>query len=257
MNDNLGIGIMSSVNFKDRYTACKLTWLKDFDNSYIFGGHNANEVDNNLISIEGAGENWESCFLKQQLGLKHMYDDNPNYDWYSISGCDNILFKDKLLKELSNYNSNDDLLISQKCGIWTVTPYLHECGVENDNSFYSIAGGASFFISNSLMKKCYTVIDEFNEYWNDISKSPIGRFYGCADVALALMINKYFNIRVTENKYMLSQNVSHYEDVIHNENSTDRKWYPNWKSLSEIISNPVSLHYIKPFEMEEIYKKYK
>jgi hypothetical protein len=149
MNDNLGIGVMSSVNFKERYTACKLTWLKDFNNTYIFGGNNANQVDSNLLSIESAGEDWESCFLKQQLGLKHMYEDNPNYDWYSISGCDNILFKDRLLKELSNYNPNDDFLISQLCGVWTLVPYLHECGgVENDNSFRSIAGGASFFISN-------------------------------------------------------------------------------------------------------------
>jgi hypothetical protein len=253
MNDNLGIGIMSSVNFKERYTACELTWLKDFNNTYIFGGSNANQVDSKLLSIEGAGEDWESCFLKQQLGLKHMYEDNPNYDWYSISGCDNILFKDRLLKELSKYSSSDDFLISQPCGLWTVNPYLHECGVENDNSFRAIAGGASFFISNSLMKKCYEIIDEFNQYWKQIS----GRNYGCADVALALMINKYFNIKVTENKYMLSQNPSHYENVIYNENSSERKWYPNWQSLSDIISKPVSLHYIKPFEMKEIYKKYK
>ena len=251
-SDNLGIGIMSSVNFKDRYTACKLTWLKDFDNTYIFGGHNSNEVDSNLISIEGAGEDWESCFLKQQLGLKYMYDDNPNYNWYSISGCDNILFKNNLIKELNNYNPNEDFLISQKCGIWTVTPNLYECGVENDDSFYSIAGGASFFISNSLMKKCYATIDDFNKYWKNIS----GASYGCADVAIALMVRRLGFIP-TENEYMFSQNPSHYEDVINNENSANRKWYPNWKELSNKISNPVSFHYIKPLEMKEIYEKYK
>jgi hypothetical protein len=252
MNDNLGIGVMSSVNFKDRYTACKLTWLKDFDNTYIFGGHKSNEVDDNLISIENAGEDWESCFLKQQLGLKHMYEDNPNYDWYSISGCDNVLFKDKLLKELSKYNSNDDLLISQKCGLWTIIPYLHECDVESDNSFYSIAGGASFFISNSLMKKCYPLIDEFNQYWKEISRFN----YGCADVAIALMVKKLGFVPI-DNEYMFSQNPSHYEDVINNENSLNRQWYSNWKELSNKISNPVSFHYIKPFEMKEIYEKYK
>lgn len=36
MNDGLGIGVMSSVNFKERYTACELTWLKDFDNTFSF-----------------------------------------------------------------------------------------------------------------------------------------------------------------------------------------------------------------------------
>ena len=256
-NDKLGIGVMSSINFKDRYTACKLTWLKDFDNTYIFGGHESNKVDNNLISIEEAGEDWRSCFLKQQLGLKHMYEDNSNYDWYSISGCDNVLFKDKLLEELSKYNPNDDLLISQKCGIWTVTPYLHECGVESDNSFYSIAGGASFFISNSLMKKCYPIINDFNQYWTDISNSGPSWLYGCADVAISLMVNKYFGVRATENKYMFGQNPSHYEYIINNESSPDRIHFPDLKGLSSRISNPISFHYIKPFEMKEIYEKYK
>jgi hypothetical protein len=255
--DNLGIGIMSSVNFKERYTACKLTWSKDFDNVYIFGGHKANEIDNNLISIEGAGEDWESCFLKQQLGLKHMYENNPNYDWYSISGCDNVLFKNKLIEELKKYNSNEDFLISQKCGIWTDNPYLHECGVENDNSFFAIAGGASFFVSNSLMKKCYTIIDEFNNYWTEISKSGPSWLYGCADVAFSLMVNKYFNIKVTENKYMFGQNPSHYKDIIDNENSSDRIHFSDLNDLSNRISTPISFHYIKPNEMEEIYKKYK
>lgn len=252
MNDNLGIGIMSSVNFKDRYTACKLTWLKDFNNTYIFGGDKSNEVDNNLISIEGAGENWESCFLKQQLGLKHMYDDNPNYDWYSISGCDNILFKDRLLNQLNKYNPNEDFLISELCGLWDIFPNLHESKVESESSFRSIAGGASFFISNSLMKKCYPLIDEFNQYWKEIS----GSSYGCADVAIALMVKKLGFVPV-ENEYMFSQNPSHYEDVINNENSINRQWYPNWKELSNKIYNPVSFHYIKPFEMKEIYEKYK
>lgn len=259
MNDNLGIGVMSSINYKDRYTACGSTWLRDFDNTYIFGGHNANETDNNLISINGAGENWESCFLKQQLGLKYMYEDNPNYNWYGISGCDNILFKNRLIKELNKYNQNDDFLISQLCGIWTITPHLHECYIESDNSFRSIAGGASFFISNSLMKKCYPLIDEFNQYWEKIS----GDSLGCSDVAIALMI-RYLNIAPTKNRYMLSQNPSHYEDIIHNENSLNRKYHtddtyhnPDLKELPEIISNPVSFHYINPIEMKEIYEKYK
>jgi len=56
---------------------------------------------------------------------------------------------------------------------------------------------------------------------------------------------------------MFSQNPSHYEDVINNENSLNRQWYSNWKELSNKISNPVSFHYIKPFEMKEIYEKYK
>ena len=107
------------------------------------------------------------------------------------------------------------------------------------------------------MKKCYPIINDFNQYWTDISNSGPSWLYGCADVAISLMVNKYFGVRATENKYMFSQNPSHYEDVINNENSINRQWYPNWKELSNKISNPVSFHYIKPFEMKEIYEKYK
>jgi hypothetical protein len=249
MNDNLGIGVMSSVNFKERYTSCKLTWLKDFDNTYIFGGHNASSKDKNLISIENAGEDWESCFLKQQMGLKYMYDVNPDMDWYSISGCDNVLFKNKVVEELNKFDKNLDILLSQPCGLWTDYPNIHEIESEQSSGliFRSIAGGASFFISNSLMKKCYPILDEFNDEWKRIS----GGNYGCADVGIAYMIKKYFNVDVTHVLSMLSQNPSHYE------NPENDIWYRDYPShVSDLVKSPMSLHYIRPNEMEYIYKKY-
>ena len=249
--DNLGIGIMTSINLRSRYEACKLTWLKDFKNVYLFGG---NIPDNNLISIQEAGEDWNSAFLKQQMGLKYIYIDNPNYDWYSISGCDTILFKDNLIKQLSNYDPNDDILISQLCGTWCSEPILHESGIQSNNSFRAIAGGSSFFISNSLMKKCFDVIDEFNEYWENISNGN----YGCSDVALSLMVKKYFNIDPIESKYMFSQHPEHYIDIMYNEDSKNRIWYKSEESrnFEPFIKNAISFHYIKPDEMEFIYEKY-
>ena len=250
MNDNLGIGIMTSINLKKRYTACKDTWIKDFDNVYLFGG---NLPDENLISIPETGEDWSSSFLKQQLGLKYMYEDNPNYDWYSISGCDTILFKDRVINELSKYQG--DFFISQSCGLWTDYPKIHEINKNQSNYgviFRSIAGGASFFISNSLMCKCYNIIDEFNKKWTDVS----GSVYGCSDVALAYMIKLYFNIDVTNSYYMCSQSPEHYEGAANGDENS--KWYLNYPvSLLEILKNPISLHYIKPEKMNEIYQKYK
>jgi hypothetical protein len=250
MNDNLGIGIMTSINLKERYMACKNTWLKDFDNTYLFGG---NIPDENLIPIQSAGENWQSAFLKQQLGLKYMYEDNPNYDWYSISGCDNVLFKDRVMLELSKYNSKDDLFLSQPCGLWTDYPIIHqvEQPINGVLNFRAIAGGASFFISNSLMHKCYNIIDEFNKNWTNISN----HHYGCSDVALSYMLKLYFNIDVTGSYHMLSQNPKHYEGAITGDENA--KWYVDYPvSLEDAIKTPISLHYIKPENMEEIYIKY-
>ena len=93
----IGIGVVTSSNLKNRYNACKNTWLKDFENTYLFGG---NGNDPSLINIVEAGEDYNSHFLKQQLGLKYMYNDNDSYDWYCMTSCDAILFKDSTIREL-------------------------------------------------------------------------------------------------------------------------------------------------------------
>jgi hypothetical protein len=72
--DKIGIGVVTSSNLKKRYNACKNTWLKDFDNTYLFGG---NGNDPSLINITESGEDYRSHFLKQQLGLKNKH--KPDY----------------------------------------------------------------------------------------------------------------------------------------------------------------------------------
>jgi hypothetical protein len=78
-NQNIAVGVVTSSNLKERYTACKQTWLKDFENTFLFGG---NGNDSSLINFSEAGEDYNSHFLKQQLGLKYMYEHNNSYDWY-------------------------------------------------------------------------------------------------------------------------------------------------------------------------------
>lgn len=243
MIDNVAIGVMSSINLKERYTACKETWLKDFEHTYLFGG---NIRSDDLISLSSAGENWESAFLKQQLGLKYMYEDNSSYDWYNMSACDNILFKNKIITELKKYNSNEEYFISQPCGLWTDYPYLHELKngsiYQNGIKFRAIAGGASFFVSNSLMKKIHPLIEDFNNEWTTLSK----KYYGCSDVAISYMIKKYFNIDVTHVPYMFSQSPTHYKETYSTYNY----------NVLEYIKTPMSFHYIKPNEMKKIYEEY-
>jgi len=75
--DNIGVGVVTSTRLKERYMACKNTWSKDFQNVFFFGGY---LQDDNLISISQAGEDYNSHFLKQQLGFKYMFEKNPNFD---------------------------------------------------------------------------------------------------------------------------------------------------------------------------------
>jgi hypothetical protein len=239
MSDNIGISLVTSINLKSRYTACKETWVNDFDNIYLFGG---NVPDENLIPLSEAGEDYNSHFLKQQLGLKYIYEDNPNYDWYCVSNCDNVLFKNKIMEELAKYDSKSDILLGQPCGTWTDEPFIHENRNAN-NTFTALAGGACFFISNSLMKKCYDVIDDFNQLWTQNA----GSCYPFSDVAISYMIHKYFNIEPTHSSYMFSQNPLHYESESHLYDYDVRL----------LIKTPMTFHYIGPVEMSDIYEKYK
>jgi len=196
MTDSLAIGVMTSPNLKERYTACKNTWVKDFNNVFLLGGEFASQADPSLVSIKGAGEDY-----------------------------------------------------SQPCGLWTDQPYVREIQSESESNgliWRSVSGGAGFFLSRSLMKKCYSIIDEFNDHWLKISGAT---WHG--DIAISYMLKKYFDINCTHLIYLLSQPPSHFEDP------SNHHWYAHYPiSILEVIKSPMVFHYIKPNEMFDIYEKY-
>lgn len=230
--DNIGIAVVTSPNLKERYNACVSTWVKDFDHVYLFGG---NIPDENLISIKEAGEDYNSHFLKQQLGLKYIYEDNPNYDWYVLASCDNVLFRDRMMAELKRYNQNDEIYIAQSCGMVDYTDGYwknHINGICGGLTYMAAAGGGGIYISNALMKRSYSIIDEFNDFW----KRNAGEAYPWSDSA-TLMFKKYFDINITHSDNIFGQHPTYYD--------------------KDIIKDAISFHYIKPNEMQDIYKKYK
>lgn len=250
-NSDISLSIITSSNLKERYKACMNTWVKDFKNVYFFGGY---IKDENLISIESAGEDYQSHFLKQQLGFKYMYEKNPDSDWYATIGCDGIVYKERALKMLSQYDRNKDFILGQTCGTWTDQPFIMEIEKETDDArkFTAMAGGGPIFISNSLMKKCYGIIDEFNSLWIRVS----GHNYPYSDVALSYMVKMYFGVEATFIPNILGQRPDHYESAL--QGADHMKYYQDYPiSLNDALAEPISFHYIKPFEMEEIYKKYK
>jgi hypothetical protein len=245
--DNIAVGVVTSSNLKERYSACQQTWLKDFNNTFLFGG---NGNDSSLINFIEAGEDYNSHFLKQQLGLKYMYEHNDSYDWYCMTSCDAILFKENTLSEIYKYDHNTDFLLAQPCGFWSDNP-IREVS-ESESTFRAISGGGGFFISNSLMKKTYEKIDQFNLHWRSVS----GSNYPYSDVAISYMLKKYFNIDYTFIPQLLSQSPKHYEGAI--QGDINAQWYVDYPiSLSECLKKPMSFHYIKPNEMQSVYEKYK
>jgi len=254
VTDNFVVGVVTSKNLEKRYKACKDTWSKDFDHIYFFGGY---MEDENLVKIPEAGEDYNSHFLKQQLGLKFIYEKHPHMGWYNMASCDNILFKRVVTEELKNYDPNGFYFIGDKCGTWTDHPHIHECGDNFSNEgikFVSSAGGSSFWISNGLMRKIYSSIDEFNIFWKNFS----GPNYPYSDVAISYLIKKIANVDITYNPKMFSQNLEHYQNVLNNPDDPNRIWYDEkkLKILSENINTPMSFHYVKPQDMENIYKMF-
>jgi hypothetical protein len=213
---------------------CVKTWAQDFDYIYMFGGYKSKDE---LISLGNIGENYKSAFLKQQLGLKFMYRNNPNLDWYSIVGCDTILFKERLVTELSKFDASQDLFVGT---------YYNDYSIENLN-FTSIHGGPGFYLSNSLMKKVFPIIDEFNIEWYNKSQSGKlnGIDYSQSDLAISFMIKKYFNITFTPMR-LLFGDVKNFDEIVLKNNCT----IPNEEK-------PIALHYVKASRMDDYYQKYK
>lgn len=235
-NDNIAMGIMTSYKLRDRYISCKNTWAKDFNNVFFFGG---DVQDDNLIRFAGVGEDHGSCFLKQQLGLKYMFEKNNEFDWYNVVGCDTVVFKKNVMNTLQNFNRNEDFLFSEVYRTMNV----------NNTETKIFAGGSGFFISNSLMKKIYPFIDEFNIFWPSISQPTIPNStvsIGWSDVAISYMIKKYFDLEPTFMPGMFSQHPNHY---IRSNNF-------NGTNSMENLKTPLSYHYINPNEMQQIFNAY-
>jgi hypothetical protein len=58
MNDNIGIGIMTSINLKKRYTACKDKYTKEFliqhvNNAFNKSDNNESKLTNDILQIDG------------------------------------------------------------------------------------------------------------------------------------------------------------------------------------------------------------
>jgi hypothetical protein len=223
---SISIGVATSRNRVDRFSTTKNTWGKDFDHFYMFGG-NATQDSDPLIKIEQAEEDWGSFFLKQHLGLKYMFERNPDDDWYCFVGDDHILFKKNIENFLKNYNPKQHFLICQ-----TYNRFLSI----NNFEFEVFAGGAAFFISNTLKKKINKITDNFNEEWLNLYHNGLlpESCYACGDISMSYLVKKYFDVNLTHCDRMFSQNPSFYQN----------------------IQNPLSFHYISAHEMQSIYDKY-
>jgi hypothetical protein len=219
----LSVGIMSSYRLEKATIECQNSWLKYFETYFIFVGFKKMK---GAISLGRIGEDWTSAFLKQQLGLKYMFNNDKSYNWYSILGTDNILYKERIEQALSSFNHDQKYFIGTR---------LKELTIDGIN-FDCLAGGGGFFISNGLMREIFEFLDDFNVIWYNLYKSRrINYPYGASDIALSFMLKKYFDCNLQRIDGLYTSHPRDYDFE---------------------IKKPITLHYIKPYEMSDVFKKY-
>lgn len=238
MNNNVCVGIMTSVNLINRFTACKDTWLKEFKYKYMFGGYLKHQ---DLICLgDKVGEDYNSAFKKQFLGYKYMYEQTQNNDevqWYYLVGCDTFAFGDNITNLLKGYNSKQDLYIGGERHSGHVNHYLKN--PPNFDLRYA-SGGPGFFISKSLMKKMYPLLETFIYIWPEVFHIEYNNKMhpAACDNALAYFLWRYLNIL---------------ETIVHD--SIDGFYHSRIEEYGQIIDKPIAFHYVKPEEMYQYYTR--
>jgi hypothetical protein len=144
-----------------------LKGVKDIDKNDIYYLTSQPNIENRLFG-------WFSPDDLENITWKYIYFIyNMNidyYDWYILIDDDTYIFKNNLIKLLSNYNQFDNYYIG------------HELDhIKNDFCLY-MSGGAGYYISNNLYKliKNY-VINNGNQ------KSYL---HWCDDLCIGLWINE-------------------------------------------------------------------
>jgi hypothetical protein len=231
----IAIGVMTSVKIIQRFTACKETWLKDFNYKYLFGGYLKHP---DLISLgDHVGEDNNSAFLKQYLGLKYMYEQTQNIDqvqWYFFVGCDTFIYKERLEEIATRFDPTKEWYITGITNTGMLARYY-----KNPTNYRVAFGGAGFLLSKPVLKKLYPHIDSFISKWPELFKKDFQEMgIECCDVSLAYQLQHELNIPLT----LL-------------EGKDDGFYGIQLSNYKKVVEQPVVLHRIYPDEMYELYKR--
>ena len=187
----LAIGVMATA-VDDKYTnqikSCLNTWYrtaKEYNIIVKFFGGYINYDHPDYIQLDGVGEEYQSAFSKQFLGLAWLYQNAPS-DFYMIVGTDNYVNILNLLKTLAKYDHKNDL-------------YLGGHGWPSrikDKVFYYHSGGAGFIISHATLGKIVNNIRNIIAEWPTLCENKACHLPAC-DIAIAYHLS---DLNITPNR---------------------------------------------------------
>lgn len=187
------IGLLATtINSKyiEQIRACRRTWVPHAEAHNIhvlfFGGDHV-YPDVPVCNFPIAGETYNSCFLKQFLGLEYMLKNYPS-DFYFFGGTDNYVHAQRLLKMLDSFDPNEKLYIGG---------HGWEAHIGN-MSFHFHSGGGGFILSHALLVELFklSLIGEAPyERWKCVAKFSGHEICAC-DVAIAYFLQDVQQVKV-------------------------------------------------------------
>lgn len=179
----LGICVMTTIInpfYTNQLKSVLETWYQDaLDHHLLIRFYVGNQTDSKypLTPLPGVGEDYQSAFLKQFLGLKDLYQEDP--DFLLVVGTDNYVVLSRLLQDLEQWNPDDPLYLGGH-GLYRQL---------DQKAIYFHSGAAGFILSRGGMKKILPHLDHFSDRWREICQRNNSLYLlPAGDVALGYLV---------------------------------------------------------------------
>jgi hypothetical protein len=177
-------GCVTIKKYKDELIKIKETWgLKarkmNYKILFFLGEEKTDLIGEDYIYLQGVGNDYQSASYKQNLGLKHIYE-NYLCNFIYILGTDTYVLVDNLQKYLLNCDPKTNISIGSG-GFRLVDNYLT----------YFHDGGAGIVISYNALMHIYPMLENMVYTWSLVPNRLLPRDPNYAsDVCLCYYLNK-------------------------------------------------------------------
>lgn len=156
-------GMMESHKTRELTNFSLKTWFKD-KKLYIFT--DKENDDSRFVKITSR-DDYHSNAIKCVLGLRYMFEQEQNFDYYVFLDNDTYINFDNLEEYLSDKDPYELKAYGSLLNHWSP-----------DKSLYYLSGGASFVVPNITMKLLYEKLEKdeslFVNNYNDFSDVTVG-----------------------------------------------------------------------------------
>jgi hypothetical protein len=189
----LTVGLMAScINEKyiNQLNAVSKTWAAKIPNGiklYYLAGNTPcvlPEIKPNYLNLPAVGEDYNSAFSKQFLGLKTLVRLSPS-KFYFIGGTDNYVVWNRLISLLESLNPNNEIYLGDG-GFTTVL----------GKQLYFISGGGGIILSHATASRLADAAVEILEQWPVIAALSLNErnenfLLPACDVAIAYYLKQW------------------------------------------------------------------